>query len=83
MNFVEDQEKTLAVKLIIKKCYICGHISESSKEPKECLNCQKSFLPLNYFNKIHAQDGSGFTELFSVSQEIHEEDLIKGLMVLW
>ena len=83
MGFSKDRERKLTTDLIIKKCHICGHISESQRELEQCGNCQKSFLPLNYFGKIHAKNEEEFQELFSHSREIHEEDLIKGLIVLW
>ena len=72
-----------AVRLIIKKCHVCGHISESKEELRQCKSCQKAFLPLNYFGKIHAKNETEFRDLFASSGEIEEEDLIKGLIVLW
>ncbi len=71
MRFLEDQEKQSVIRPIIKKCHVCGHLSESRQEIKQCSNCKKSFLPLNY------------EELFSNSHGIHEDDLIKGIIVLW
>ena len=70
MRYLQDQEKKSTIKLIIKKCHVCGHVSEARQEIRECLDCKKTFFPL--------LDG-----LFSNSQDIHEDDLIKGIMVLW
>lgn len=68
---------------LIKKCHCCGQVSESSKEIKKCLSCGKSFLPLNYFDKVHGDSEYKFDELFSPVEEIEEFDLIKGLYVIW
>jgi uncharacterized Fe-S cluster-containing MiaB family protein len=70
-------------KLLIKKCHICGHVMESAKEVQKCQNCKKSFLPVNYFSKVHSKSQNDFSQLFASGHEIHEEDLIKGLTVLW
>ncbi|MEC7277225.1 MAG: hypothetical protein VXV96_12980 [Bdellovibrionota bacterium] len=70
-------------RLIIKKCHVCGTLNEGYKETKKCGACNKSFLPSNYFGKVHALNSKEFDELFSHSDELHEEDLIKGINVLW
>lgn len=72
-------------KKIIKRCHICDQITESSKEIDKCVSCGKSFLPLNYFSKIHDHEGHkyDYSELFAQSHELEEEDLIIGLYVLW
>jgi hypothetical protein len=74
------EPKTLT---LIKKCHCCGHLMESSTEPERCEKCNKAFLPSRYFSKIHAKNSEEFRQLFEESQELHEEDLIKGLHVLW
>lgn len=61
---------------------MCSQTTESEKELERCPKCNKSFLPLNYFEKIHNKDAK-YHELFSKSDHIHEEDLIKGIHVLW
>lgn len=70
-------------KVIIKKCHLCGHIMESNKEVEKCSICQKSFLPSNYFGKIHAHDSESYKELFMMIEELHEDDLVKGINVIW
>lgn len=70
-------------KLIIKKCHQCGHIMESAAEVQKCVKCKKSFLPVNYFSKVHSKNQSEYDHLFAPSHELHEQDLIKGLTVLW
>ena len=70
-------------KVLIKKCHVCGHVAESYSELKKCGGCKKSFLPTNYFGKVHAKNTQEFSELFSTSDEIHEDDLIRGISVLW
>ena len=62
---------------------MCGFLNESSKEVSKCGKCNKSFLPLNYFGKVHAKNTEEFKNLFATSDEIHEEDLIKGIHALW
>ncbi len=69
-------------KLIIKLCHKCGHCNASDVELERCQKCAKAFLPLNYFEKIHAKDEK-FQELFEDSDNLEDEDLIKGLYVLW
>jgi len=70
-------------KLLIKKCHVCGTIMESEREHKKCVQCNKAFLPNNYFGKIHAKNSKEYDELFAHCDEVHEEDLIKGINVLW
>ena len=78
---MKDLNKSLNLKLIIKKCYVCGEMSETNKEPERCHSCGKSFLPLNYFSKVH--DHTEFKHLFSDTNDLGEEDLIKGIYVIW
>jgi hypothetical protein len=70
-------------KLLVRKCHMCGQLIESSVEQKKCLCCGKAFLPLNYFAKIHNHEQAEFSELFAESHDITDEDLIKGIYVLW
>jgi hypothetical protein len=69
--------------VLIRLCHKCGHIHESENELEKCEKCGKGFLPLQYFEKVHAQNTSSFRELFSPAKEIDKEDLLKGLFVLW
>ena len=73
-----DSQKTL-----IKQCHVCNHVMESQKEVEKCGKCNKPFLPLNYFQKVHAKNSEDFKELFSSAFALHQEDLIKGLYVIW
>jgi hypothetical protein len=68
---------------IIRKCHCCSQVTESDTEVEKCLSCGKSFLPLNYFEKIHGKSEYKFDELWAKSHELEEEDLIKGLFVIW
>ena len=79
-NFIQQD---LNDTTIIRKCHKCGQITESHTELDKCANCHKSFLPLNYFSKIHNKEGAQFDRLFANSQDLEEEDLIKGIFVLW
>ncbi len=76
-------KESQSTKLLIKKCHMCGHVSESSQEVQKCQQCKKSFLPVNYFTKVHTKNQSEYEQLFAHGHEIHEDDLIKGLTVLW
>ena len=77
------KENSTQAKQIVKVCHVCGHIHSSFEEVQRCEGCQKSFLPLNYFSKVHAKNSTEFEALFVSSDQLHEEDLIKGLYVLW
>lgn len=68
---------------IIKKCHVCGTIHESFEEVQKCKSCKKSFLPTNYFSKVHAKNSKEFQNLFCNAEELDEQDLIFGLHVLW
>lgn len=83
MKNAQTTNTTTQEKLIIKKCHICGHIMEGYQEIDKCHKCKKSFLPVNYFSKVHSKNQSEFAQLFAYGHELHESDLIKGLTVLW
>ncbi len=70
-------------KILVRRCHLCGEIIESYGEPEQCTNCRKHFLPLNYFGKVHATTPTAFKQLFESASDLHEEDLITGLFVLW
>lgn len=70
-------------KLLIKKCHYCGHLNSGHVEPEKCESCKKSYLPLNYFSKIHDTKGKDIKSLYASSDELHEEEIIKGLTVIW
>lgn len=81
---MNDTEKVYKQqKLIVRVCHACGHVHESSVELERCQRCNKAFLPLNYFSKVHKVHGNKFHELFAESEQLEEKDLIKGLYVLW
>ena len=79
------EEKLLSktVKKVFKRCHVCDHVNESHKEPERCTKCRKAFLPTNYFEKIHASQMGEYSELFADIRELEEENLVKGLFVLW
>lgn len=76
-----DHEKDK--KVLIKKCHVCDHVFESKQEAKSCPKCNKSFLPINYFQNIKGTQMKEYEQLFSESEEMEEKDLIKGIHVLW
>ena len=69
-------------KMIVRKCHKCGQLVEAPKEQESCACCGKSFLPLNYFSKVHDHTGE-VTELYADGEELNEEDLVKGIFVIW
>ena len=70
-------------KTLIKKCHSCGQIHESEVELQKCMKCGQAFLPLNYFSKVHSTRPADFLSHFANSHELHEDELIIGLYVLW
>lgn len=70
-------------KLLVRKCHQCGDLGESPTELKKCAKCNKAFLPLAYFEKVHTLSGARFDSLFSHCDDIDEEDIIKGIHVIW
>lgn len=80
---MKDLNKYDKEKLVIRACHQCSKLSESTREIERCQHCNKSFLPLRYFEKIHDFKGKNWQKHFSEASEISEEDLIKGLFVLW
>lgn len=76
-------ERTTDHKLLIKKCHVCGHLNEAAQEPKRCNHCNKSFLPSNYFSKVHSKSGKDYDNLFLNAYELNEQDMVKGIHVLW
>ncbi len=70
---------------IIRKCHVCGTVNESKSEVSKCQKCNKSFLPLNYFSKIHDHSNSQAIDesLFLTPDELAPEDMIKGITVIW
>lgn len=70
-------------KLLIRACHSCLKVNESEKELERCTHCNKAFLPLRYFDKIHQEKDVKWENHFYPTELIEEEDLIKGLFVLW
>lgn len=69
---------------LIRVCHICLKLNESPNEIEKCAHCQKSFLPLRYFDKIHSQASkSNWSSHFSSIEDIDDKDLILGLFVKW
>ena len=80
---MESSKDKINGRLLIRKCHLCGHLNESSKELTECLSCRKAFLPLNYFAKVHQVDAKNYKHLYAELSELSEEDLISGIYVIW
>ena len=82
MKNLETQKRKKEV-VLIRKCHQCGQVHESTQELQKCVKCSKSFLPLNYFDKVHEVRQEDYHSLFAESHELTSEELIKGLFVLW
>ena len=80
---MKSLSKTHKEKLLIRACHTCLKITESHKEVERCSHCNKAFLPLRYFEKIHHAKDQKWENHFSDSDQLEDEDLIKGLFVLW
>mgnify|MGYP000362629086 CR=1 FL=1 len=80
---MKEVSKRSSDKSIIKKCHVCGHVHDTSTEVQKCVNCKKSFLPTKYFDKVHTKNSKDYKLLFSTASDIHEDDLIKGISVIW
>lgn len=80
---MNDIEKKSLDKVLLRACHSCLKVNESVKELERCMHCDKSFLPLRYFDKIHGEKDVSFSNHFYPIELIEEEDLIKGLFVLW
>lgn len=68
---------------LIRVCHMCLKINESTAEIEKCVHCQKSFLPLRYFEKIHSHAKQEWSSHFSSIEDIDDKDLIQGLFVMW
>jgi hypothetical protein len=69
--------------LLIRLCHTCAKVNESVIELERCSHCQKAFLPLQYFEKVHKNKSGPWINNFSRAEDLEEADLIKGLFVLW
>lgn len=76
------QVSSQSEKSLVKLCHCCGHLHEAVVEVDRCIQCKKSFLPAKYFEKIHDLH-QNYLQLFSKVEELDENDLIKGLMIIW
>jgi hypothetical protein len=71
-------------KLLFKVCHRCLRAHATEIEPERCPYCLKAFLPHGYFQHIHQQKKSARYQLFfQDTDDLDEEDLVKGLNVLW
>jgi hypothetical protein len=80
---MESLGSTSKEKLLIRVCHSCLKINESHHEIERCSHCKKAFLPLRYFEKIHKDREEKWENHFSSADLLHDDDLIKGLYVLW
>ncbi|HLT22200.1 MAG TPA: hypothetical protein VKZ84_02115 [Bacteriovoracaceae bacterium] len=70
-------------KTLIRACHMCFKLNEATSEIEKCQHCHKSFLPLRYFDKIHAKSKENWSSHFNSIDDIDSKDLIQGLFVVW
>lgn len=68
---------------LIRMCHMCLKLNEAASEIEKCHHCHKSFLPLRYFDKIHAKSQGNWSSHFDSIDDIDSKDLICGLFVMW
>lgn len=77
-----QQKKHYSLSLF-RVCHSCGHVNESQRELERCQKCRKSFLPLEYFNKVGDTPTYDISDLYSFVEDINDLALIRGLYVIW
>lgn len=82
-NSVKETNLKHKEKKLLRVCHACSKLNESDKELERCTHCEKPFLPLRYFEKIHQHKDQKWEQYFNSIDQLEEEDLIKGLFVLW
>ncbi len=79
-----DTKKNTSGRSLYRQCHMCAYVIHTSEEVQRCPKCNKSFLPLNYFAKIHkGKQGEDYDALYSSCDELSEQEIIKGLYVIW
>lgn len=71
--------------LNIRRCHVCGQVTESSDEILKCTGCQKSLLPFYYFDKRKISEFSDNKERPPEDMEKHLSGYgpIRGLTAYW
>ena len=70
--------------LHVRRCHICGTVSESSAEILKCHGCSKSLLPFYYFDKRKVKefaDNETRPQLPAPSDHVYGP--IRGLTAYW
>lgn len=80
---MKEKQRDFSLVKLIKMCHVCTKVAEAEKELERCPYCQKSFLPLNYFEKIHAHKDAKLSELYDNCQDIEDHYLVRGIHVKW
>lgn len=70
-------------KLLIRSCHLCGHVNESECEIERCSKCRKHFLPFSYAGMQTPLNSQQYQAIFKDISDLGEEDVIKGIGVLW
>lgn len=68
---------------LFRLCHSCGHLNESDQEILRCAKCARSFLPINYFEKIRAKLASGVATDAPAELPNLVGSPINGLIVFW
>jgi hypothetical protein len=71
--------------LNVRRCHVCGGVSESVEDILKCLSCSKSLLPFYYFDKKkvseYADNKPRPEEAFDMSPQGYGP--IRGLTATW
>lgn len=69
--------------LYVRRCHLCGNVTESRDDIIKCVHCQKSLLPFYYFDKRKVTEFSDNQE----RPEHRDRDTgygpIRGLTAYW
>ncbi|MEW6056780.1 MAG: hypothetical protein AB1540_09205 [Bdellovibrionota bacterium] len=68
---------------LFRLCHVCAAVNESNNESdvSKCLRCGKSFLPVNYFEKLRTRALQTEKNQVEVPQILFSP--IHGLIVFW
>ena len=73
--------------LHVRRCHVCGEVSESREDITKCLSCKKSLLPFYYFDKRKISEYSDNEERPGNFKNSKDTDIgygpIRGLTAYW
>ncbi len=71
--------------LHVRRCHVCGTVTESSDEILKCKGCSKSLLPFYYFDKRKIREYSDKQESAKLEKlpDLNGYGPIRGLTAYW